>query len=257
MTGGTPATWAARLRSLDVRFLQRVVDVWPECLRTLPDQPREDDITFNLVVRLRDDRHVRRWFHFVAFQFHPPGYEPNGLAYSKGRIDVAVLLLDPLAEGYLAYECKRLNHVREDGRRRSLAGEYVTDGLSRFVTEQYSENLPVGCMLGYVLDGDVAYAASSVRKKITACRRKIALIGQPKDEAAVGVATRFSSRHRRQGDGEIEVRHALLPMRPDGTAAGDAPGRGHDEGAGRGGASTASAAPAGPRGGHSAPASLP
>ena len=187
MTGGAPATWAARLRSLDVSFLQRVVDVRPECLRTLSDQPREDDITF-----------------------------------SKGRIDVAVLLLDPLAEGYLAYECKRLNDVREDGRR-SLAGEYVMEGLSRFVTEQYSANLPVGCMLGYVLDGDVAYAASSVREKIVEYRRKIALTGQPKDEAAVGVATRFSSRHRRQGDGEIEVRHALLPMRLKGTTAEGAP----------------------------------
>ena len=29
------------------------------------------------------------------------------------------------------------------------------DGLSRFTTGQYSENLPVGFMLGYVLDGDV------------------------------------------------------------------------------------------------------
>ena len=255
MTGGTPATWAARLRSLDVRFLQRVVEVWPECLRTLSDQPREDDITFNLVVRLRKDRHVRRWFHFVAFQDHPPGYEPNGLAYSKGRIDVAVLL-DPAAEEYLAYECKRLNDVREDGRR-SLAGEYVTEGLSRFVAEQYSENLPVGCMLGYVLDGDVAYAAARVRGKIIECRRKIALIGQPRDEAAVGAATRFSSRHRRQGDGEIEIRHALLPMRPGGTAAEGEPGRGHDEGVGRDGASAASAAPADPRGGRGAPASLP
>ena len=255
MTGGTPATWAARLRSLDVRFLQRVVAVWPECLRTLSDQPREDDITFNLVVRLRKDRHVRRWFHFVAFQYHPPGYEPNGLAYSKGRIDVAVLL-DPAAEEYLAYECKRLNDVREDGRR-SLAGEYVTEGLSRFVAEQYSENLPVGCMLGYVLDGDVADAASRVQEKIIACRRKIALIGKPRDEAAVGAATRFSSRHRRQGDGEIEIRHALLPMRLDGTAAEGAPGREHDEGAGRDGASTASAAPADPWGGRGAPASLP
>ena len=133
----------------------------------------------------------------------------------------------------------------------------MTEGLSRFVAEQYSANLPVGCMLGYVLDGDAAYAALSVREKIIECRPKIALIGQPKDEAAVGVATRFSSRHRRQGDGEIEVRHALLPMRLDETAAGGAPGRGHDEGAGRGGASTASAAPADLPGGRGAPASLP
>ena len=113
---------------------------------------------------------------------------------------------------YLAYECKRLNELRDDGRR-SLAGEYVRDGLSRFVAEQYSEGLPVGCMLGYVLDGDVPYAASRVRAKIVLCRQETALIGQPRDEAAIGVATRFSSRHRRrQSDSEIEIRHALLPV---------------------------------------------
>lgn len=215
MPGGKPAPWAARLRSLDVRFVRSVLKVWPRCLRILPDQPGEDVITFNLVQFLRKDPLVREWFHLVAFQYHPPGYESNGLAYSKGRIDMAVLL-DPLAEGYLAYECKRLNVVRADGRR-SLAREYVMDGLYRFITGQYSANLPVGCMLGYVLDGDVAYADSSVRAEIVECDQDVALAMGPRDEAAIGAATRFSSRHRRvSGDDEIEIRHALLPFRAAG-----------------------------------------
>ena len=215
MPGGKPVTWAARLRSLDVRFVQSVLDVWPQCLRVLPDRPEEDVITFNLVQFLRKDPLVREWFHSVAFQYHPPGYESNGLAYSKGRIDVAVLL-DPLAEGYLAYECKRLNVVRNDGRR-SLATEYVLDGLARFITGQYAEDLPVGCMLGYVLDGDVAHAASSVRARIVECDQDVALVMGPRDDVAIGEATRFCSRHRRTSNGgEIEIRHALLPFRSDG-----------------------------------------
>ena len=47
MPGGKPATWAARLRSLDVRFVRSVLNVWPRCLRVLPDRPEEDVITFN------------------------------------------------------------------------------------------------------------------------------------------------------------------------------------------------------------------
>ena len=213
MAVGDSAAWAGRFRSFDRRFLERVTAVWPRCLAVLPDRPDEDAVTTNLVDLLERDSGIRRRFHWIEFQYEPFGRTPQGAAYSKGRIDVAVFLNQD-RDRYLAYECKRLNDVREDGRR-SLAGEYVMEGLSRFVAERYSENLPVGCMLGYVLDGDVAYAASSVRERIVACRRKIALIGQPKDEAAVGVATRFSSRHRRQDDGEIEVRHALLPMRLD------------------------------------------
>ena len=212
---GDPAAWADRFRSFDQWFLERVVAVWPRCLAVLPDRPGEDVITTNLVDLLSHDAAVLRRFHWIEHQYEPFGHTPQG-AHSKGKIDVAVFLNQD-RDCYLAYECKRLNELRDDGRR-SLAGKYVREGLSRFVAEQYSENLPVGCMLGYVLDGDVPYAESSVRKKIIACQGEIALIDQPTDEPAVGVATRFSSRHRRRG-GEIEIRHALLPVPPSGTAA--------------------------------------
>ena len=207
---GDPAAWADRLRSFDRRFLECVVAVWPRCLAVLPERPHEDAITCNLVDLLSRDAEALRRFHWIEFQYEPFGHTPHGTAYSKGRIDVAVFLNQD-RDRYLAYECKRLNELRKDGRR-SLVGEYVTDGLSRFVAEQYSENLPVGCMLGYVLDGDVASAASRVRAKIIECLHETGLIGTPRDETAVGVATRFSSRHRRRpGGGEIEIRHALLP----------------------------------------------
>ena len=210
---GDPAAWAERFRSFDNRFLQRVVAVWPRCLAVLPPQPDEDAVTANLVDLLQRDTGILRRFHWIEFQYEPFGHTPDGTAYSKGRIDVAVFLNQD-RDTYLAYECKRLNDVRGDGRRRSLAGEYVMDGLFRFVAGQYSEGLPVGCMLGYVLDGDVAHAASSVRAKIDECDQDIALVMGPRDEAAIGAATRFSSRHRRVSNGgEIEIRHALLPCR--------------------------------------------
>lgn len=212
MRVGNAAVWADRFRSFDKRFLLRVVAVWLRCLAVLPPQPDEDTITTNLVELLQRDSGILRWFHWIEFQYEPFGHTSDGTAYSKGRIDVAVFLNQD-RDTYLAYECKCLNAVRADGRR-SLATEYVMDGLCRYIRGQYSENLPVGCMLGYVLDGDVAHAASSVRAKIDECDRDVALVMGPRDEAAIGAATRFSSRHRRMsGDGEIEIRHALLPCR--------------------------------------------
>ena len=87
------------------------------------------------------------------------------------------------------------------------------DGLSRFTTGQYSENLPVGCMLGYVLDGDVKYVPSSVQAKIIEHREHVALVLHPRRDIPIGNATRFYSRQRRRSNGgEIEVRHALLLM---------------------------------------------
>lgn len=158
---GDPAAWADRFRSFDRRFLERVVAVWSRCLTVLPDRPDEDVITTNLVNLLARDSGILRQFHWIEYQYEPFGHTPEGTAHSKGRIDVAVFLNQD-RDRYLAYECKRLNESRDDGRR-SLAGEYVREGLSRFVAEQYSENLPVGCMLGYVLDGDVPYAEGPLR----------------------------------------------------------------------------------------------
>ena len=211
MAVGDPTAWAGRFRSFDMRFLERVVTVWPRCLAVLPQQPNEDTITLNLVNLLLRDPDILRRFHWIEFHYEPSRHTPGGTAYSTGSVDMAVFL-DQDRDTYLAYECKRLNERREDGRR-SLAGEYVKDGLSRFVTGQYSENLPVGCMLGYVLDGDVAYASSSVRKKIVELSQDVALVEGPRNDIAIAGATRFYSRHRRKSNGEeIEVRHALLPM---------------------------------------------
>lgn len=211
MACGDPAAWASRFRSVDSQFLDRVAAVWSRCLAKLPEEPQEDVITMNLVSLLQRDALVRRRF-YVEFHFVPFGYTPEeGTAYGRGEIDIAVLLAWD-RDTYLAYECKRLNVRRPDGRR-SLATEYVTQGLSRFVQGQYSEMLPVGCMLGYVLDGDVEHALRMVQGKIVSLRREVALIDEPQSEVAIGVASRFHSRHRRSTvSGEIEVRHALLPM---------------------------------------------
>lgn len=87
------------------------------------------------------------------------------------------------------------------------------EGLSRFVTEQYAENFPVGCMLGYVLDGDVPFANSKVRAAIKAKKCDIGLTAAPTKDASLGIVKRFSTCHLRPLSGEvIEIRHALLPF---------------------------------------------
>ena len=208
---GDPATWTDRFRSLDTRFLQRVVAVWPRCVDVLQSHPHEDAITLNLVHLLRKDPGARRLFHWLALQYEPLGFTAEGMAYSKGRIDMA-LLVDREHERYLAYECKRLNVVRQ-GRKHSLATLYVTAGVARFVTEQYAENLSVGCMLGYVMDGDVEAAATKIYAAVDNQRARIGLTARPETDRSIGEAKRFFSRHLRAASGqEIEVRHALLPF---------------------------------------------
>ena len=214
MMVGNPSAWTERFRSLDVRFLERVTAVWSECVAGLPAGPTEDTITINLVGILSKDRQARRLFHWLEYQYEAFGFMPNGTAYSKGRIDMA-LVLDGERERYLAYECKRLNVVR-NGKRESLASRYVKEGLMRFVTEQYAESLPVGCMLGYVMDGDVSGAQSGIFAAIRGRAATTGLTSGPGADRPIGSAMRFFSRHRRRGiRHEIEIRHALLPFSQD------------------------------------------
>ena len=214
MAIGDPKIWANQLRELDVQFLQCVIGVWRRCLDVLPDQPEEDDITFNLVDILWKDANVRRLFHYLEYQYEPPSYTAGGTAYRKGKIDMA-LILDENRERYLAYECKRLNVVYPN-QRKSFATPYITEGLMRFVTQQYAENLPIGCMLGYVLDGNTPDAKDKLFKAINTKKRCIALTVGPQDELPLDIIERFSSRHNRAGNKqEIEIRHALLPFPKD------------------------------------------
>ena len=212
MVIGERAIWADRFRSLDKRVLARVLAVWDRCLVGLPSQPYEDTITIQLVDVLSQDPEIRRLVHWIEFQYEPFGYQSDGTAYSKGKIDMAVLL-DQDRERYLAYECKRLNLIHR-GRRSSLATLYVTKGLQRFITEQYAEKLPVGCMLGYVLDGDLPFAHSKVLGAIETRRCGIGLSMAPIEDTVTPSLVRFSSRHRRTSSGdEIEIRHTLLACR--------------------------------------------
>lgn len=133
MIVGDPQAWKDRFVRLDERLLRRILHVWPACVALLPGQPGEDTITTNLVALLSQDPVVRRICYFVIYQHEPFGTHPGGAKFSKGKIDVAVLL-DQERERYLAYECKRLNVIHREIRG-SLATRYVKDGMMRFLTE--------------------------------------------------------------------------------------------------------------------------
>lgn len=208
MLVGDVEAWADKFVTFDERFLERIVAVWPACMAALPGQPGEDNITINLVALLAKDETVRRLCHWIEYQYEPFGFAADGSRYSKGKIDIGVVF-DWERDRYLAYECKRLNVINKAGRS-SLATAYVTEGMMRFMTEQYAEGLPVGCMLGYVLDNDVAFARERVERAIAA-HTPLRLTTGPTSMTAVGNASRLGTRHRRSSTAQIELRHTLLP----------------------------------------------
>lgn len=87
-------------------------------------------------------------------------------AEEQGRIDLKLIPAGSAREEvYFAFECKRLNAFIGD-RYRSLASEYVTQGMMRFVTARYSKTQKHGGMIGYVLDGDIAGAIKGIKRNV-------------------------------------------------------------------------------------------
>ena len=122
------------------------------------------------------------------------------------------ILIDWERERYLAYECKRLN-VTHNRKRESLSMRYVKEGMIRFITEQYADGLPIGCMLGYVIDGDMRFAVGKVHKAIAANQSALALVQGPVAALPIEKIERFFTTHTRPASKEtIELRHALLPF---------------------------------------------
>ena len=193
---------------MDALFLGFAVDVWPDCVAALTRHSDEDTITRTIVSRV--DRHdIARRCLRQEFHFEPFDYTDSGAAISKGQIDIAVYVGDS-REIYLAYECKRLNVIRSDVRR-AQATEYVAQGVMRFIKEQYSENLPVGCMLGYVMDGDLSFAHERIEAAMMVKDHELGRQRPLKMESPIGLAQRFVTKHTRGGKW-IEIRHALLPF---------------------------------------------
>ncbi len=217
MSVGDSSRWQTHLVTAYEMVHSGVLRVWPECRAAIaPNQPiamatkrgkivartrLEDPITRNLIRRLKLEPQLRGRFHIVS-QFEiidsVLDRDPDPLGY----IDVAILFSVEDDEVCLALECKRLN---VNGA--SLAGKYVNEGMMRFVAGQYVPTVPIGGMIGYVMDGRVEKASQSVIEQI---RLKLAhLCCTETSILFLSEPDHFSTSHVRATI-NIELRHQLL-----------------------------------------------
>lgn len=87
------------------------------------------------------------------------------VAAVTGKKDIVFIPTLQQEEIYLCLEAKRLNAIIS-GVRRSLATEYVKEGMQRFVDSKYARFVRHGAMLAYVLDGDFERAIQNVGKNV-------------------------------------------------------------------------------------------
>jgi hypothetical protein len=158
---GAPTDWVDLIDPMVPKILGIVLESWQAMAPPAADE-KEDRITEALCRVLRQNRTARD----LPFQIHLQVVElepANG--EGLGRLDIAFMPLVNREDIYFCLECKRLN-VANGKKKRSYATEYVTFGMFRFVRGQYSQAVRHGGMAGYVLDGNVGAAMTSVEKNI-------------------------------------------------------------------------------------------
>ena len=178
MIVGNPDIWSDMFpEELVPRVLDLITETWATCEKPGPSD-HEVPTTRRLKLALKQAKDLRR----LPLRVEREATEDDPHTGEElGRIDLKFLpAVSANEEVYLAFECKRPN-VTKNGRRRTLASEYVTDGMSRFVTGQYAKAVPHGGMIGYVLDGRTNDAMRLVEKNIDAratdlCMNKPAIL---------------------------------------------------------------------------------
>lgn len=209
MLVGDIASWQGHFRSLEERMAEAIEAAWPICIAPLRarkgEMTHEDHITNHLVAALIRTKKVPG--RIVPQYSLLTDVPPKGVTLSS-CIDF-VLTIGNDENVYLACECKRLNVPYKSGTR-SLVGEYVDDGLMRFVTGQYSNGLPLAMMLGYVMNARLDRARRGLARAMTV-RSKVIQIKSAMDGPAVpGRPLRFTTTHGCLSGHDIVVAHTLL-----------------------------------------------
>lgn len=198
---------AAHFHTLEEKLSAAIEAVWPASARAAgPATVKadlEDPITRRLVFALRS----RKSFPGRIITQYELLRLRSGQVVVPHRIDFVVTIGSD-EEVYLACECKRLN-VQPPSGFRTLAAEYVKEGLARFVDEEYSPDLPIAVMVGYVMDRNVPGAHASVLAEIASRSARLQL-RRHHHALPSSTAARFATQHDRSSGVSIEVRHCLL-----------------------------------------------
>ena len=166
---GAPTDWADLIDPLVPQLLALVIAAWEGMPPPALDEG-EDRITIALCRTLQQNRTARG----LMFQIRTQVVELDPVpGEDLGRMDIVFIPLVPREDIYFCLESKRLNVVK-DGEPRAYASEYVTFGMLRFVTGQYSKAVRHGGMIAYVLDGNVVRAMTNIENNM---RRQHSTLG--------------------------------------------------------------------------------
>ncbi|MBN1575661.1 MAG: hypothetical protein JW913_03865 [Chitinispirillaceae bacterium] len=162
MVIGDSSNWDDLFQCQFVPFIiELVLSTWEQMSKPGPSD-LEDAISNRLYCALLNSK-KRSYFPFHISR-EDLEFDMD-LAKETGRKDIVFYPPLPDQEIYFCIEAKRLNAIIS-GVCRSLADEYVKEGMQRFVDGKYARSVRHGAMLAYVLDGDIKRAMHNIQNNI-------------------------------------------------------------------------------------------
>ncbi|MFC1782704.1 hypothetical protein ACFL02_03845 [Planctomycetota bacterium] len=129
-----------------------------------------------------------------------------------GRIDL-MFLRGCDEDIYFSFECKRLR-VNFPSGFKSLAAEYVREGMCRYFNGKYARGLDKGGMLGHVMDGEVNEAIRDVQKVIEKHRTSLHMESNDKLRPSSCISSKKvkETLHNYGPEGHFVIYHIFLPL---------------------------------------------
>lgn len=206
-------------------FVQLVLEITIEayqCMRRDGDVQQdweEDTFTIRLTecyIQPLARRHPLNLIAMPRTKVHTTAMQAGNVSPKKA-VEIDIRLFSPWTDYnqiYFAWECKRVGDKRVDGKYAVLVPEYITEGILRFIDEEYAAGLGDAGMLGYVLDGDVTNIVNDINGSMCHPRRTRPLPAADRLALAPAIGTFkdvYQSSHERVvGQRPIRLHHLFL-----------------------------------------------
>jgi hypothetical protein len=135
----------------------------------------ENDIAQELCEKLDCNPKRLQWFISATREFHLSTTinKKKGFADKLPRVDLRMSRITSKLEFKYFFEAKRLKE-NDSGLKRS----YIDDGIDRFTTKKY----PSGCMLGFLLQGNVNKTVEGINKLLIKDKRITQTLNSKKND---------------------------------------------------------------------------
>ena len=219
-TSGSSGPFRVPWESFVQLVLEITVDAYQRMRQDSVAQQGWEEDTFTL--KLKDyiqplaRQHPLNLVAMVQTPVHTPAMYTGGVSTKKAsRIDIRFFQpREDYERIYFAWECKRVGGKRENREYATLVPKYITEGILRFLDEEYSVGLDDAGMLGYVLAGDVTNIVHDINASMQEPRRKRPLstsdhlVSSPAIDAFTNV---YRSSHKRTvSQRTIRLHHLFL-----------------------------------------------